>query len=133
METAYEILVADRNPHIRNFLRRELTALGLKVRLVKNIQELLDHIYSPMPIHLLILDPDFPGIDSLNLGRKLETRIPPLPVVLHCVQGAAESVDLKESEVIRIKKNGNSVEVIKKVIYDLFEHRDSSLDQPIDN
>ncbi len=79
----YNLLIADRNPHIRNFLKREMQAEGYNVQLAKNGREVLNLIYSPAPIDLLIIDLDLPGASELNLLKCLEDRIPELPFVIH--------------------------------------------------
>jgi len=123
METTYEILIADRNPHIRDFLRRELRAVGYTVQMVENSKELLKQIDANTLIRLLILDPDFPGIDSITLGRRLADRNPQLPVIMHCVRGTGDFFDLNDNEVIRIEKNGSSIEVLKKTIRNIIPNQ----------
>ena len=83
MEKEFKILVADRNQHVREFLKRELKAEGYRVWLAKNVQEVLKKVYHSETLDLLILDPDLPGTDKLSLLKKLQNRIPALPVVVH--------------------------------------------------
>jgi DNA-binding NtrC family response regulator len=127
METTYEILIADRNPHIRDFLRRELGASGYTVQMVENSKELLKQIDANTLIRLLILDPDFPAIDSIDLGCRLAGRSPHLPVIMHCVRGADNALDLNDVEVVNIEKNGRSIEVLKQTIHDMLISQASSL------
>ncbi|MEE4112575.1 MAG: response regulator, partial [Desulfobacteraceae bacterium] len=101
-----KILIADRNPHIRGFLRRELEASGYNVSLVKNGKELLNLIYSRIRIDLLVLDPDFPGVESIEMARKIVSRIPQLPVVLFCIRGNEDISDFHEGNVFLVEKNG---------------------------
>lgn len=117
MNESTEILIADRNPRIRRFLKRELTAAGYRVRLVDNGKELLQLVYSGLKIDLLILDPDFPCRDAIDLSRKITARIPQLPVVLHSVRSAEELQDFGGGHIVHIEKNGNSVELLKETIH----------------
>lgn len=116
MEKTNEILIADRNPHIRDFLRRELTACGYKVRLVENGKELLKLIYSRIRIDLLVLDPDFPGVAVNDIARKIVDHFPQLPVVFYCIRGTENITDIVSGNVFHVEKNGNSVEILKEVI-----------------
>ena len=115
-ETANKILIADRNPRIREFLRRELAANGHRVRSVNNARDLLKVIYSDNRIDLLILDPDFPYMDAVELAHKIIDRIPQIPVVLHCIHGAGDLSGFDGANAVHIEKNGHSVEVLKETI-----------------
>lgn len=116
MEKTNEILIADRNPHIRGFLRRELAACGYNVRLVENGKELLKLIYSRMRIDLLVLDPDFPGVDVIDMARKIRDRIPQLPVVFYCIRGTDNLTDFNTGNIFHVEKNGQSIEILKETI-----------------
>ncbi|WP_319409686.1 response regulator [uncultured Desulfosarcina sp.] len=117
MENAKEILIADRNPHIRGFLKRELSACGYNVRLAENGKELMKLIYSRIRIDLLVLDPDFPGVDPNVMARKIVDRVPQLPVVLYCIRGADDLSDFIAGNVFHVEKNGQSIEILKEVIH----------------
>jgi DNA-binding NtrC family response regulator len=119
MMKKYNLLIADRNPHIRKFLKREMQAEGYNVQLAKNGREVLNIVYSPMPMDLLIIDLDLPGANELNLLKCLEDRIPVLPFVIH----SYPSDDLESSSSLRsamfVPKKGSSSETLKDVIRDL--------------
>jgi len=115
------IVVADRNPRVRNLLKRELASSGLKIRLAENAGELLDIVYSRTPISLLVLDPDLPGIEDFNIFKRLKDRNPALPIILHEIRGADTPLDLDDKTVLRIEKNGYSIEVLKKSICELLK------------
>lgn len=78
-----KILIADRNRHVREFLRRELEAEGYQVEVARDGRELLTLICSDDPPHLLILDLEIPYLDELEIWTRLKDRQPPLPVVIH--------------------------------------------------
>lgn len=116
MERVNEVLIADRNPHIRAFLKRELSACGYNVRLAENGKALLKLLYGRVRIDLLVLDPDFPGVDANVIARKIVDRVPQLPVVLYCIRGTENITDIVSGNVFHVEKNGNSVEILKEVI-----------------
>jgi DNA-binding NtrC family response regulator len=78
-----KILIADRNRHVRDFLRRELTAEGYLVEVARDGREVMAKIDGDQPPHLLILDLEIPYLDEQELWCRLEACRPPLPVVVH--------------------------------------------------
>ncbi len=78
-----KILIADRNRHVREFLRRELGAEGYQVVVAGDGRELLTLLSSGEPLHLLILDLEIPYLEELEIWARLQDRQPPLPVVIH--------------------------------------------------
>jgi len=119
MKKEFNLLIADRNPHVRKFLRREMTAEGYQVRLAKSAREVLNRVYSSEPFDLIILDPDLSDASEVNLFERLEDRIPALPIVIH-----GFLVDYQESSTVNrsatfVPKQGNSSETLKKVVYEL--------------
>jgi CheY-like chemotaxis protein len=78
-----KILIADRNRHVRDFLRRELTAEGYLVEVVRDGRELLEKINGEATPQLLILDLEIPYLDELQVWARLKDCQPPLPVVIH--------------------------------------------------
>ena len=78
-----KILIADRNRHVRDFLRRELSAEGYQVEVARDGREVLNRINGEAPPHLLILDLEIPYLDESEVWARLKDRQPPLPVVIH--------------------------------------------------
>jgi DNA-binding NtrC family response regulator len=117
------ILIADRNPHVREFLRRELSAADYHVRLAENGKDLLSVIYEDIGIRLVILDPDFPDTDRQGLLDKLQNRLPLLPVILHTYASDCDGLNLAEmfSLAVIIEKSGDSVEQLKKAVFDILD------------
>ncbi len=110
------ILVADRNPHVREFLKRELSAEGYDVLAAENGKQVLRWAYSVEDIDLLILDPDLPDVGEKRLLHKLQGRIPCLSTVIHGFP--SEQTDYMDllNVVAFVEKGGQSVEQLKNVI-----------------
>ncbi|MFY9705733.1 MAG: response regulator [Desulfobacterales bacterium] len=119
MSALKHILIADRNPHVRRFLKRELEAEGYRIRLAESGIEVLKWAFHPDPLDLIILDPDFPDTGAGQLMDKLKDRIPPLKVVIHAFLSDYAAPHDKLSADAFIEKGGNSSETLKKVILDL--------------
>jgi DNA-binding NtrC family response regulator len=123
VEKEFKILVADRNQHVREFLKRELMAEGYRVRLAKNVQEVLKQVYHSETLDLLILDPDLPGTDKLALLKKLQNRIPALPVVVHTYLADYTDYTNELSKLAFVEKSGSSVESLKKMVHEILRKR----------
>ncbi len=123
MKAEKTILIADRNPHVREFLRRELSVADYHVRLAENGKDLLSVIYEDIGIRLVILDPDFPDTDRQGLLDKLQNRLPLLPVILHTYASDCDGLNLAEmfSLAVIIEKSGDSVEQLKKAVFDILD------------
>lgn len=114
-------MIADRNPHVRKLLEREITAEGYRVQLAKNARDVLEWVYHYEPLDLLILDPDLPDAEDTLMLKKLNNRIPTLPVIVH---GYLPD-DVGDSSVLKanvfVEKKGSSIEYLKKVISDILK------------
>ena len=129
MKKTYNILIADRNPHVREFLKREMMAEGYQVRLAENGRQLIRLAFHSEHTDLLIVDPDLPDTDISSLLNKLRNRIPFLPMVVH----AFLSDDTDYSSVLRdvpfVEKQGSSIEHLKKVVFDILHKSDLKHDR----
>jgi len=115
----FHILIADRNPNVRVFLKREMVTEGYRIRLAENGREVLKWSYHQAPLDLLILDPDLPDADVSALLQKLADRIPALPVVVHAFASEFNGVAAVLTDATFVEKKGNSVERLKQVVFDL--------------
>jgi DNA-binding NtrC family response regulator len=123
MEKRHTILIADRNSHVRGFLKRELMAEGYDIRLATCGREVLNWAYRLQPLDLIILDLDLPDIDEQSLFSKLQDRIPVLPIIIHSFHpdGAKHAVD--NEYAVFVEKGGNSIEKLKAVVNDMLSSR----------
>src|SRR5512143_698587 len=83
IQIVFTILIADRNPHVRGFLQREMSKEGYRIRLAESAQDLLQWVCHPEPIDLIILDPDLPDAVDVHLLNALQNRMPSVPVIIH--------------------------------------------------
>ncbi|MDZ7697984.1 MAG: response regulator [Deltaproteobacteria bacterium] len=116
MKSQKIILIADRNPHVRSFLARELKAEGFRIRLAGNGGEVLKWVYHSEPLDLIILDPDLPDDNGREILPKLYDRIPVIPVVIHSWSSDYIKPMDEPNGVAFVKKEGNSIEALKKVV-----------------
>ena len=113
------ILVADRNPNVRTFLKRELTAAGYRIRLAENGREVVKWVYHQAPLDLLILDPDLPDLEASAVLKKLKNRIPLLPIIVHTFLSDYENYANITIRSAFVEKKGNSVEHLKQAVSEI--------------
>ena len=119
MKHKFCILIADRNPHVRELLKREMTAEGYQVRLAENGRQLLKRAFQNEKLDLLIVDPDLPDVDGPSLLAELQDRIPFVPMVVHSfLSDQMEYLGLSNS-VKFVEKQGRSIEHLKKVVSEI--------------
>ncbi len=107
MKGQFTILVADRNRHVRGFLKRELVADGHAVRVAESSRELLALLRGDETLDLLILDLDMPALKGIELLRRLKERVPPLPVILCCFSTAGVDPNLRFLADAVLQKTGD--------------------------
>ena len=126
MDEPFRILVADRNRHVRELLRRELTREGYRVEVARDGREVLMEINGDQPPHLLILDLEIPYVDELEVLARLKERQPPLPVVLHTfLPESAGPPDVPQVDALLEKKGDTDLlkSVVAQVIGKYYPHR----------
>ncbi len=115
----FTLLVADRNSHVRELIKREMTAEGYRVRLAGNSHEVIQQVYRHESLDLLILDPDLPDTDVSLLLKKLQNRIPYLPMVIHAFGSDYGDHTPFLKTAVFVDKGANSVEILKTVAYEI--------------
>lgn len=114
------ILVADRNPHIRRYLARELRSPNCDVIPVESMAQLRQWILSQRPMDLLILDPNLPEDGVAQCLEALLKQIPTVPIIIHSLPGDASVPRIQGERFTYIEKNGTSANALKADIKRLF-------------
>ncbi|GID90647.1 response regulator transcription factor [Amorphoplanes digitatis] len=78
---AHRILVVDDDPTVSDVVRRYLEQDGCRVRLASDGTDALAAVAEEVP-DLVVLDLMMPGIDGLEVCRRLRGSLPDLPVVM---------------------------------------------------
>ena len=120
MQDTFTILIADRNPNVRELLKRELVAEGYAVHLARSSREVLSCMddASREP-DLLIVDPDLPDMDEISLLEVMRRRAPDLPVVVHTFLADYIHHPIVLSCGAVVEKDGRHVDRLKRVVHDL--------------
>ena len=115
-ENPFTILIADRNPHVREFLKREMASEGYRIRLAENGKDVLNYSYGPEPLDLLILDPDLPGGGAEDYIWPLLAKYPGLPVVFHCLSSDIPMPMPQMACTVIVEKSANSIDLLRRQI-----------------
>jgi DNA-binding response OmpR family regulator len=121
MNRPFRILITDRNRHVREFLRREFREAGYRANVARDCREVLMMLDVSDPPDLLILDLEMPSGDSIQVLERLQTRVPPLPVVIHAFLAEHVNQPALRHAAALVEKRGDTdrlkfavVEVLKR-------------------
>jgi CheY-like chemotaxis protein len=121
MSTPFRILIADRNRHVREFLRREFREEGYSVQVARDGKEVLVMLDVNEPPEILILDLEIPLLDGLEIVEILHERVPPLPVVVHAFLAEHANEPALEKAAALVEKKGDT-NVLKKTVVEVLEN-----------
>ncbi len=78
-----QVLVTDRNPNVRDLLRRQLHSLGFTTLPARNGQEVCFHLTSADTVDVVVLDPEIDLGACLSSPKSLARLSTRIPFVLH--------------------------------------------------
>lgn len=122
MAAGFTILITDRNKHVRNFLRRELSDEGYLVEVAADGRDLLRTINKVGLPDLLILDLEIPQIGGVAILKRLQLEHPQLPVIIHTFPTEESSHPTVQKAAAFVEKMGNA-EYLKKVVDQVLRNR----------
>ncbi|MBU2512007.1 hypothetical protein KJ966_11770 [bacterium] len=114
MKENYNIIVADRDRRVREFLNREMKLAGYRVWLAKNGFELINQLSGIEPMDLLILDPDFPDAEEDLLIREVTEKFPLLPIIVHTYSFDKQRIPASCNTIVFVEKRGSSIDLLIK-------------------
>lgn len=115
----FTLLVADRNPHVRDFLRREMMSEGFRVDVARSAEEVLKRVFQDESIDLIIIDPDLPDVPQEELLAKLADRIPGIPIVVHAFSSQDVYPSDDSVQMTFVQKEGESIDALKKSVVEI--------------
>lgn len=124
MDDEFYILIADRNRHVRELLRRELLSDGYRIQVARDGREVLVLAEGAEPPDLLILDLDMPYVNGSTILDRLRERNPLLPIVIHAF--LAEHAGNMRHAAALVEKSGNTDQLksaVEEVLQRFYPHR----------
>jgi two-component system, OmpR family, response regulator MprA len=88
---AMKVLVVDDERAVRESLRRALELEGYEVELAGDGEEALEHLSAPAAADAVILDVLMPGIDGLEVCRRLRSEANAVPVLMLTARAEVDS------------------------------------------
>lgn len=82
-----DIAITDRNPHVREFLCRELAEAGHRAGALAGATQLLEALSGNRPPQLVVLDPEAVGPRLAEVAKRLKAQAGRVSVVLHVFEG----------------------------------------------
>lgn len=120
MVAPFTILLTDRNRHVRDLLRRELSAEGYRVETARDGREVLGYLYHVAAIDLLILDPEIPYVTEVGLLRRLGQLRPELPVILHGFS-VEELGSFRSLQSLRLLEKNENTDRLKAMVREVLQ------------
>ncbi len=129
LNSKFRILIADRNRHVREFLRREFLEAGYRVEVARDGREILQKADGGKSIHLLILDPETPYVGELEVLSRIREYHPGLPVVIYTFPGESAEIAGLDQAAVRLDKDGDT-ERLKAAVAETLNHHYPQLSRP---
>ncbi len=123
MDRIYNILIADQNPYIRKFLRRELAQPGYRIFETGNPHQLYTRLYDEKDRpHLIVLDPYIPYVNGVEMLKRLQNIAPPVPVILYTYITEYRHHPLVENLSAFVEKDGDTGILLQTIADVLHSH-----------
>jgi CheY-like chemotaxis protein len=113
---SFSVLIADRNPRVRDFLSRELISDGYRAKIARDGREVLQMIEADESYELLILDLDMPHVGGLSVLKTIQRRKPSLPVIIHTFLTEYEQHPAVRRAAGFLEKRGNNIDGFKAMV-----------------
>lgn len=94
------IAITDKNPHVREFLCRELAGLGHTACVLTSPLALLETLCGPRLPQVLVLDPEAAGASLAEVARRLKDCAGQVVVMLHVFEGVEPDQDFAGALVV---------------------------------
>ena len=122
MAQTFTLLFADPNKHIRELLRREFEREGYGVQVAATAKEVSTRIQSgPLP-DVLVIDPDLPLVEGLELLKEIEEGAPDLPVIIHTGTTEIYTHPATRTALLLLEKTGN-LDPLKRAVAEVCRAR----------
>jgi DNA-binding NtrC family response regulator len=133
LQDTFTVLIADRNPNVRELLRRELVAEGFRVQLAKSSREVMNYMQdASREPDLLVIDPDLPDKDEIPLLEVISELAPDLPVVIHTFLADYIHRPAAQTSAPVIEKDGKHLDQLKHIVRNLLGKSYPQESQPAD-
>ena len=124
------ILVADKNPHVRKLICRELQGAGFQARSVSTCREVIQWTESGQWADLLVIDPELPDFQPGELLDKTVALRPDMIVIVHAFGEPPQKAGTTSNAPRYIEKTGNSIPRLVQMVQTINTHRLAAVSSP---
>lgn len=121
----FSILIIDKNPNVREFLKREFLAEGYRAETAKDGIALYDVLVAGSAPHLVILDADAPFLAGGDILEKVLKKIVTLPLVIHAYHAQDLPHPLAERATAVVVKSGDPATLkstVRQILIEQYAH-----------
>lgn len=115
MNREFKILISDSNPYVRSFLTRELLERKFQVVQAGNAREIFEHLNVELFPDLLVFGLETPVDSCLNILKKIQNMVPPVPIVIYTHLTEYENHPYVQNADAFVEKNGDPDELIRTI------------------
>ena len=115
MNEKLTVLVSDRNPNVRELLKREMILEGHKVLIARNAKELENLLCKHKKVNVLILDPELAYVREVNIYEMISGCRSPVLLIIHLFP-YHNNHKVFFDNALYVEKGENSIEQIKMEI-----------------
>lgn len=116
------ILIAERNPHVRDLLGRELTTDGHEVVEAGDAAAVWQALCAAGALDAAVLDPDIPNVSGLALLDMFRQKRPAMPLVLH-VYPAESAGFAPGGQLAAVVEKGGDLSGLKRALGEVLARR----------
>ncbi|MFH1984255.1 MAG: response regulator [Pseudomonadota bacterium] len=114
------ILIADKNPHVRQLISRELRGAGFQARTASTCREIFQWTGPGQWADLLVIDPELPDCQPKELLGHIAALHPELPVIIHAFgEPPSEAGAATPGAGRYVEKSGNSIPRLLQLVQTL--------------
>ena len=122
MQQKFFIVIADKNRHVREFLKREFESDGYVVSLAKDETELLSLLNNQDAADLIILDLEMPCCEGVEIFEHLVHCNATIPIIVHTLLTEYFNHSEMQKAAAILEKTGANVDHLKSVVISVLKN-----------
>ncbi len=122
MDLNFTIIIADKNRHVREFLKREFESAGFIILLAKDEAELMSLMETQIETDLIIYDLEAPTSEGTEILEQLMDFKPFTPIIVHTLLTEYSGHQDVQRAAAFLEKTGANVDDLKRLVEAVLRH-----------